>query len=166
MKYNKLKKKNTWPVTQLPEEPKKNEFPPPLSFSSELPAASARDEPARRHHQVHGHGQEGDQQAAQAEGEEDRVRTAARGLRKDGTVAQERTDDKVLSLLKARWGTRKLWWLSLFFFVKIRKNTKNKVSSSTAERVCVFSWAVCLAHPSLVHKRRLFWVAFPPDYTM
>lgn len=40
---------------------------------SELPAAAARPEPARRYHQVRIHGQEGDQQTAQTEGEEERV---------------------------------------------------------------------------------------------
>lgn len=40
---------------------------------SELPAAAARPEPARHHHQVRRHGQEGDQQTAQTEGEEERV---------------------------------------------------------------------------------------------
>lgn len=40
---------------------------------SELSAAFAWYEPARHHHKVHFHGQEGDQQAAQTEGEEERV---------------------------------------------------------------------------------------------
>lgn len=40
---------------------------------SELSAAFAWHEPARHHHKVHFHGQEGDQQAAQTEGEEERV---------------------------------------------------------------------------------------------
>ena len=67
-------------MTCLPEEPKKKRISPLCPFSSELPAAAARHEPARRHHQVHGHGQEGDQQAAQAEGEEDRVKAASGAL--------------------------------------------------------------------------------------
>jgi len=44
-----------------------------LVFLSELSAAAARPQPAWRHHQVRLHGQEGDQQAAQTEGEEERV---------------------------------------------------------------------------------------------
>lgn len=40
---------------------------------SELSAAFAWFESARHHHKVHFHGQEGDQQAAQTEGEEERV---------------------------------------------------------------------------------------------
>lgn len=43
------------------------------SRCSELPAAAARPEPARHHHEVRRHGQEGDQQADEAEGEEERV---------------------------------------------------------------------------------------------
>lgn len=46
---------------------------PASSPSSELSAAFARHEPVRHHQQVHLHGQEGDQQAAQTEGEEERV---------------------------------------------------------------------------------------------
>lgn len=44
-------------------------------FCSELPASAARAEPARHHQQVRGHGEEGDQQAAEAEGEEERIDT-------------------------------------------------------------------------------------------
>lgn len=51
----------------------------PFPFLSELPAAFAWHEPARHHHQVHFHGQEGDQQAAQTEGEEERVEDGAEG---------------------------------------------------------------------------------------
>lgn len=43
------------------------------SCCSELPAAAARPEPARHHHEVRRHGQEGDQQTDEAEGEEERV---------------------------------------------------------------------------------------------
>lgn len=43
------------------------------SRCSELPAAAARPEPARHHHEVRRHGQEGDQQTDEAEGEEERV---------------------------------------------------------------------------------------------
>lgn len=44
-----------------------------LLSHSELSAAFAWYEPVRHHHKVHLHGQEGDQQAAQTEGEEERV---------------------------------------------------------------------------------------------
>lgn len=43
------------------------------SRCSELPAAAARPEPAWHHHEVRRHGQEGDQQTDEAEGEEERV---------------------------------------------------------------------------------------------
>lgn len=39
----------------------------------ELPAAAAWPEPAWRHHQVRWHGQKGDQQTDQTQGEEERV---------------------------------------------------------------------------------------------
>lgn len=48
-------------------------------FRSELPAAAAWPEPAWHHHQVHIHGQEGDQQTAQTEGEEERVEESVEG---------------------------------------------------------------------------------------
>lgn len=44
-----------------------------FSPHSELSAAFAWHEPVRHHLKVHVHGQEGDQQAAQTEGEEERV---------------------------------------------------------------------------------------------
>lgn len=49
----------------------------PLCPHSELPAAFAWYEPVRHHHKVHLHGQEGDQQAAEREGEEERVDESA-----------------------------------------------------------------------------------------
>lgn len=50
-----------------------------LLFCSELPSAAARPQPARRHLKVRLHGQEGDQQAAQTEGEEERVEGRVEG---------------------------------------------------------------------------------------
>lgn len=49
----------------------------PLCPHSELSAAFAWYEPVRHHHKVHLHGQEGDQQAAETEGEEERVDESA-----------------------------------------------------------------------------------------
>lgn len=56
----------------------------PLCPHSELPAAVAWYEPVRHHHKVHLHGQEGDQQAAETEGEEERVDESAERKLGDG----------------------------------------------------------------------------------
>lgn len=65
---------------------------------SELPAAAAWPQPARRHHQVRIHGQEGDQQTAQTEGEEERV---------DASGGGESLKDEPRHKME---GGRKLFW--------------------------------------------------------
>lgn len=68
---------------------------------SELPAAAAWSKPARRHKQVRNHGQEGDQQTAQTEGEEERVteRVDEEGISESWTMTQCRRWKEVVEKL-------------------------------------------------------------------
>lgn len=97
------------------------------SRCSELPAAAARPEPARHHHEVRRHGQEGDQQTDEAEGEEERV--DERSLWRGESLQDEKTqqdDGKVEESEEKGAGEFKkssccpglctLFWFSQFHF--------------------------------------------------
>lgn len=90
------------------------------SRCSELPAAAARPEPARHHHEVRRHGQEGDQQADEAEGEEERVdeRSQWRG---------ESLQDKKTQQAMEKWR-------------KVKKKEQEFKKSSCCPGLCTLFW--------------------------